>query len=490
MKPRSALPSVLFGLAVATMACSSENHSDLQAFPTAMKAKVLVVRDGQELINQNATYADSNGNGVMDPADAGWFAPASTVKVAIALAAIEKMGGRNGLDSHFQKMLILSDNDATNVLIDRAGGTAAITNMLKAKGFQNFIIGRKMASPNGSDQRCREGNINGNCASAADLIRSLRAVVEGGIFNVSDADRKFVQDTMSKTPSAIGSSHSDDYCRFFPSMAGPQKCGVSIEAAGAPYHFSNLAYIPQARAYVFVTVNSSSNAESAITSASKLMEREVRGLLRSLPTAGEPQPTQPQPMEPQPTDPQPTDPQPPQPVEPQPRQPATTSGPISCTAPKVAPGGALVYSAPQLSSSPIGALPAGTVLTNLGSRGEFTLTEVTLPSGINRVWVLSRSLQCDGESPILPRPNPVPQPDLTTYYSWDEILRMRTFRVTSDKLNCRAEGNPQAAVVRTLTRGATVQVIAERTPIVEQGKLWFFTTEQCWVAANRSLLGQ
>jgi len=217
--------------------------------PLPWHGKLLILR-GDRTLNINAEYRDSNRNGIMDGEDAGWFAPGSTVKVAIALAAIEVNGGRDGIESQLKAALVVSDNRAANQLIERVGGIEALNQILETRGFQHLIVGRFMGEEIGSDPRCSERGRPGNCASASDLIRSLKAVAEGGIFQIGDRDREWLLDVLSATPRELGFDKPDDYCRFL-RMPGPQKCGIS---PFPPQQYSNLSYSPEYDAYIFIVV--------------------------------------------------------------------------------------------------------------------------------------------------------------------------------------------------------------------------------------------
>lgn len=211
---------------------------------------VLVVDGAGHSESYGATYADSNDNDAFDPADAGSFAPGSTIKVAIALAALEVNGGRQGIEDSVVRALVLSDNGAANTLLDVAGGPGAVTTMLQRKGITPFVIGRYLGSEEGDDGRCIEADRPGNCAGAAALITSLRGAVEPGWFAISEADRTWLLDVLGSTPRDRGFDEPDSYCRYV-TRPGLQKCGVS---PFAPQHFSNLAYFPDRGLYVLAVV--------------------------------------------------------------------------------------------------------------------------------------------------------------------------------------------------------------------------------------------
>lgn len=209
---------------------------------------VLEIQQRGKIYRWNSRYADSNKNRTVDAADAGYFPPASNIKVAIAALAVEKNGGIGGIERDIQLALIVSDNAAANRLIDKAGGVTAITRSLSKKGFKNFIVTRKFGSAPRGKGVCMEGPGEGNCATASDLIKSLRLLQPGGTaFNISEADLKFLRKTMRLTPADIGVKKANDYCRFLPGI-NQQKCGVAI----ASRHYSGLGIV--GNSYVFISV--------------------------------------------------------------------------------------------------------------------------------------------------------------------------------------------------------------------------------------------
>lgn len=211
------------------------------------KGTVLEIQKQGKVYRWNSGYKDSNGNRTVDPGDAGYFPPASTIKVAIAALAVEKNGGIGGIEQDLKLALIVSDNAASNRLIDKAGGLRAINQSLRAKGFRRFIVARKFGTPPQGKGVCIEGGGMGNCASASDLIRSLREIQGGTAFNLSPESRQFLQKIMKLTPADIGINKPNDYCRFLPDI-DQQKCGVAI----ASRNYSGLGIVRGA--YVFISV--------------------------------------------------------------------------------------------------------------------------------------------------------------------------------------------------------------------------------------------
>jgi hypothetical protein len=234
------------------------------------------------LLNVNATYVDSNSNGLIDSGDQGFFNPGSTIKVMIAGQVLELLR-TNGWQRNatyqakdsthryvfaedIESMLVVSDNDATNRLI-RFLGFKNIATRAKLLGLSHFEINRLMMSkgpavaspaytvvsagvsyvvpvknapPSTDIIRCRETDtIKGNCASANDLLRSLRLVLDNGIsngLNLDPEDRRWISGIMESTPKQRGFNEPDDYCRFLQPLVSDNtvrttslrtKCGVA-----------------------------------------------------------------------------------------------------------------------------------------------------------------------------------------------------------------------------------------------------------------------
>jgi len=224
------------------------------------------------LLNVNATYEDSNSNGLFDIGDQGFFNPGSTIKVMIAGQTLELLRN-NGWQRNatyqakdstqkyvfakdIESMLVVSDNDATNRLI-RFLGFKKIGSRAKLLGLSHFEINRLMMSkgpavaspaytvvsggvsyvvpvknapPSTDIIRCRETNmIKGNCASANDLLRSLRLVLDNGISNgleLAPEDRQWVSSVMGSTPKQRGFNEPDDYCRFLQPLTTDSTVGI------------------------------------------------------------------------------------------------------------------------------------------------------------------------------------------------------------------------------------------------------------------------
>ena len=222
-------------------------------------ARILVVADSGRSESYHATYNDYNKDGRVDPGDAGSFAPGSTIKVAIALAAIEANHGRTGIERDLTAALVLSDNSAANRLIDVAGGLSKVSSILAEKGLGPLIVGRYFGYERGIDGRCQEVNRPGNCASAAALVQSLRMVREPSAFDISIQDRQWLSQQLSSTPRELGFSEPDDHCRYI-HRPGLQKCGIS---PFQPQDYSDLAYFPDLRMYIFIVATPPSGASEA-----------------------------------------------------------------------------------------------------------------------------------------------------------------------------------------------------------------------------------
>jgi hypothetical protein len=234
------------------------------------------------LLNVNATYVDSNSNGLIDSGDQGFFNPGSTIKVMIAGQVLELLRTNgwqrnatyqaNGSTQKYifgkdiESMLVVSDNDATNRLI-RFLGFKNIASRAKLLGLSHFEINRLMMSrgpavaspaytvvsagvsyivpvknapPSTDIIRCRETDtIRGNCASANDLLRTLRLVLDNGTSNglgLAPEDRQWISSVMESTPKQRGYNKPDDYCRFLQPLVSDttvrttslrSKCGVA-----------------------------------------------------------------------------------------------------------------------------------------------------------------------------------------------------------------------------------------------------------------------
>lgn len=231
----------------------------------------------------DAVYQDSNSNDIYDPADGGFFNPASTVKVAIAALALEKLSA-NGLtrqanyrianterwysfEEDIRRALVISDNEATNRLSLWLGFNA-IKNKLAEKGLSQLVVNRLMldkgtlvSSPAfemrfegdliqqseqavSIDSNCYETHRKiGNCAVATDLLKSLMQInhpeyfMDGPSPAMSLADREWLKVILSRTPREEGFDYADEYCRFLTEIenkfAGDRgqmlsKCGVSL----------------------------------------------------------------------------------------------------------------------------------------------------------------------------------------------------------------------------------------------------------------------
>ncbi|SDX99536.1 beta-lactamase class A [Micromonospora pattaloongensis] len=111
----------------------------------------------------------------------------------------EKLPQRVPVRRLAELMITVSDNTATNVLIDTLGGVAPVNALIRALGQQQTQLGSKLYDPS---PRAR-----GNYTSAVDVVSLLAAVWEGRL--LSPASRDFMIDLMrgqtidTKIPAAL-----------------------------------------------------------------------------------------------------------------------------------------------------------------------------------------------------------------------------------------------------------------------------------------------
>ena len=238
------------------------------------------------IYSQGANYEDSNMNKIADDLDTGFFNPASTIKVAIALVTLEKLATEKlNLSTQYKdlqsnewrkvkedmiKMLVISDNDATNRLILWIGFTE-LNNGIKKLNIKGMEINRLMLdkgtlvnSPihmvkNANKiiyQKSQIANINpscyeinkkvGNCATAESLILSMSLAAGGSSdsFQKTDSNKLYVDNQiwlsniLSKKPKELGYNYESNYCRFIDGFVLPNtfqtidlilsKCGVAL----------------------------------------------------------------------------------------------------------------------------------------------------------------------------------------------------------------------------------------------------------------------
>lgn len=198
----------------------------------------------------DGVYNDSNGNSLQDAGDAGYFEPGSTIKIAVAAIYLETFPQDISNSSTLQlikKMLVISDNDATNLLVKKIG-LKNFNQRLAQVGLSKTHMGRYMGEKSVSfASPCRESLIlnGGNCSTASDLIGVHMRLSHPAWFTtiqqfqLSEAARTLLQRMLSQTPYEAGFDKPDDYCRFsqktFVSVILPidknavlqSKCGVS-----------------------------------------------------------------------------------------------------------------------------------------------------------------------------------------------------------------------------------------------------------------------
>lgn len=253
--------------------------------------KLFIVRVGNQsslivdqIYSYNATYHDLNGNQFQDKGDAGFFNPASTVKVGIAALTLEKLkslelpkettyqfnnrGNWFNFATDIQRAVVISDNEATNRLIQFLGFTP-LNRQIRAKGIHYFAVNRLMLdrgtlikSPNirlkhlstnkeqgpisvqGSYPCWEKHKTLGNCATAQDLsgiwlrITHPEKFSKEQSFDLRPKDRSWLMNILSQTPRQAGfKKYADNYCRFLTgiesSLVKPQgqmlsKCGVAL----------------------------------------------------------------------------------------------------------------------------------------------------------------------------------------------------------------------------------------------------------------------
>lgn len=242
------------------------------------KGFIVLIRDSSDpnyapLLNVNATYIDSNSNGLIDSGDRGFFNPASTIKVMIAGQILEALHKNNwqrnatykastsdktyNFAKDIEAMLVISDNAATNRLMTFLG-FKNIGARAKQLGLSNFELNRLMmstgpavASPsyivvnsgitysvpakNAPESstfiRCREtSTVKGNCATADDLVMSLRLLLDeadNGGLDIAAEDRQWVAGVMSSTPKQRGFDEPDEYCRFLQPLTRDSTVGIT-----------------------------------------------------------------------------------------------------------------------------------------------------------------------------------------------------------------------------------------------------------------------
>jgi len=248
------------------------------------------------IYNHGANYEDSNVNKIADDFDTGFFNPASTIKVAVALVTLEKLATENlNLLAKYKelqsnewhivkediiKMLVISDNDATNRLILWIG-FSDLNNGIKKLNIKGMEINRLMLdegtlvnSPTHmvknrdkiTYQKLKIANIKpacfeisnkiGNCATAESLISSMRLAAVGlsDSFQKTHSNKMYVDNQiwlsniLSKKPKELGYNYESNYCRFIDGFELStsktndlilSKCGIALFSNT----FSDLSFI-------------------------------------------------------------------------------------------------------------------------------------------------------------------------------------------------------------------------------------------------------
>jgi beta-lactamase class A len=230
-----------------------------------------------------AIYRDTNKNNFQDSNDQGFFNPASTVKVGISALVLEQLNQMKlpketeyrilgssrwySFDKDIKRVLIISDNEASNRLILFLG-FQNLNLKMRTKGLNSFSVNRLMLNqgtlvnspafeirfqrtitqlpPQTVFQyfSCFEVKQKlGNCASATDLAEILIRLVQPDVyspekkFDLREEDRLWLQEVMSQTPQEAGFDYEDTFCRFLEPLSQKiayktgkllSKCGVSL----------------------------------------------------------------------------------------------------------------------------------------------------------------------------------------------------------------------------------------------------------------------
>lgn len=231
----------------------------------------------------NSRYQDINNNQIMDSEDQGFFNPASTVKVGIAALALEKLNtlklGRSteyrpvgspvwhSVEEDIKKMLVISDNEASNRLILWLGFQALNLSM-QAKGVKHYAVNRLMLNQGtlidspameirfesriipmtkqmvSISPACWEIKTTiGNCATATALTGILMRIIKPEffsateIFEIEESDRIWLQNIMSKSPKQLNFQLENTFCRFLHPISQKianqsgrliSKCGIGL----------------------------------------------------------------------------------------------------------------------------------------------------------------------------------------------------------------------------------------------------------------------
>lgn len=285
----------------------------------------------------HSIYADSNQNTYQDQGDAGFFNPASTVKVGIAALALEKLNTLNlsrqaeyqlegdrqwhGIGADVQRALVISDNEATNRLIYWLGFDPLNTT-LQAKGVSSLVVNRLMLDqgtlvpsplirvrdrpqilnqppiPVHQSFACWEKpETLGNCATAMDLVGILARLTHPHLFapeqrfKLRDQDRAWLLRVLTLTPKQTGFDYADDYCRFLTGverqLARQQgrmlsKCGVALFA----HSYIDTSYLQTDQGEQYFMVVAVSPPRS--TPEPKILETMADMVLYALPRLSDP----------------------------------------------------------------------------------------------------------------------------------------------------------------------------------------------------------
>lgn len=146
----------------------STTESDL-----ARRATKIVGRSG-------AAFSATCGRGVIGVNGSRGLRAASSLKVAVALAAIGRTGMRPSTissDSTMRAMIIQSDNTAANRMIDRAGGLRAVTRWMNGLGMTSSAL--RVAYGEDYMSRTKKVTTANDLRLLADKLRQLATTGKG-----------------------------------------------------------------------------------------------------------------------------------------------------------------------------------------------------------------------------------------------------------------------------------------------------------------------
>lgn len=187
----------------------------------------------------DSMYRDSNGNGLIDREDRGFFEPASSMKLGLVALLMEKNPKPAQIEDA-RRVLVVSDNEAANRVLDGVG-MAGANKRFKELGIRSVVSRRFGASgPSIDVEGCHEANgKNGNCMTSEALALILLRVVHPEwfgkrAFDIPQAQHNSMLKWMSALPRNEGYPEDDDnYCR--PMEDGYQKHIKPIDGKAVMY---------------------------------------------------------------------------------------------------------------------------------------------------------------------------------------------------------------------------------------------------------------